>query len=423
MFETLTGLLDRNGLSPHGICLLWRPELIWTHVASDAIIALAYFTIPVALGVFVTRRRDIVFGWMFWAFAVFILACGTTHLLEIWTLWVPDYALEGAVKVITAAASIVTAILLWVLLPRALALPSPAQLRSANAALEARIRERDAALDALREAYAERDRAEEMLRQTQKMEAIGSLTGGVAHDFNNLLGVVISNLDRIERFLPAESGAQRSLRGAMDGAERAAVLVQKMLAFARRQPLQAAPVEPNRLIHDLGELLRGALDTVEPPVLDLAPDLWSIRVDANQLENALLNLSVNARDAMAGSGRAVIRSRNVPAAEAARIPGLEAVDYVAIGVEDSGTGMSAEVMARAFEPFFTTKAVGQGTGLGLSQVFGFTKQSGGHAEIVSRPGLGTTVWLYLPRDRTGVSSPVPDTEPARTTPTSRLGFA
>jgi signal transduction histidine kinase len=423
MLKTLNGFLDRTSLAPHGICLLWRPELIWTHVVSDAIIALAYFTIPVALGVFVTRRRDIAFGWMFWAFALFILACGTTHLFEIWTLWVPDYAAEAVVKAVTAAASIVTAILLWVLLPKALALPSPAQLRAANAELEARVRERDAALDALREAYAERDHAEDMLRQTQKMEAIGALTGGVAHDFNNLLGVVIGNLDRIERFLPAESGVHRSLRNAMSGAERAASLVQKMLAFARRQPLQANLVEPNRLIHYLTELLRGALDTVDGPELALAPDLWTVRVDANQLENALLNLAVNARDAMTADGRAVIRTRNVPADEAAHIAGLRPIEHVAIAVEDSGSGMSADVLARAFEPFFTTKAVGEGTGLGLSQVFGFAKQSDGHVEIVSQPDRGTTVWLYLPRDRTELSSGHPGGEAACVDAAPRLGFA
>ncbi|MCJ2035910.1 ATP-binding protein [Methylobacterium sp. J-068] len=423
MLETLTGFLDRSSLAPHGICLLWRPELIWTHVVSDATIALAYFTIPVALGLFVTRRRDIAFRWMFWAFAVFIMACGITHLFAIWTLWVPDYAAEAAVKAVTASGSIVTAVLLWMLLPQALALPSPEQLRRANADLEARVCERDAALEALREAYAERDRAEDMLRQSQKMDAIGALTGGVAHDFNNLLGVVISNLDRIERFLPAESGARRSLRSAMSGAERAAALVQKMLAFARRQPLQPVPVEPNRLIGDLSELLRGALGTVEMPEMALAPDLWPVRVDPNQLENALLNLSVNARDAMPGGGRAVIRTRNVPAAEAADIAGLHPVDHVGIAVEDQGSGMSAEVIARAFEPFFTTKAVGEGTGLGLSQVFGFAKQSDGHAEIVSHPGSGTTVWLYLPRDRTGLSSAQPGAEAVRTSPPPCLGFA
>ncbi|NEU10684.1 ATPase [Methylobacterium sp. BTF04] len=404
MFDTLASFLDRTSLSPHGICLLWRPELIWTHVVSDFVIALAYFTIPAALGVFVTRRRDVVFGWMFWAFALFIFACGTTHLFSIWTLWVPDYAAEAVVKALTALASLVTAVLLWVLLPKALALPSPEQLRQANAELVARVGERDAALAALREVIAERDKAEDMLRQTQKMEAIGALTGGVAHDFNNLLGIVIGNLDRIERTLPDVSPARRSVRNALAGAERAAALVQKMLAFARRQPLQPIRLDANRLIGDLGELLHGALNAPVPPVLDLAPDLWPVRVDANQLESVLLNLAVNARDAMPGGGRTTIRTDNLPAAQAAAIPALSAIDHVVVSVADTGCGMDAETMARAFEPFFTTKGVGQGTGLGLSQVFGFAKQSGGHAELDSRLGHGTIVRLYLPRD---VAEPAP----------------
>lgn len=399
MLEYLGGLLDRSSLSPHGICLLWRPELIWTHVVSDLVIGLAYFSIPVALGVFVTRRRDIVFGWIFWAFAVFILACGTTHFFSIWTLWVPDYAVEALIKALTAIVSLATAILLWPLLPKALALPSPEQLRRANAELVARVKERDDALEALRQANAERDRAEEMLRQTQKMDAIGALTGGVAHDFNNLLGVVIANLDRLERSLSDDAAARKSLNNALNGAERAAGLVQKMLAFARRQPLRPTVVDTNQLIVDLSDLLRGALNTIGHPTVDLDPDLWSVRADPNQLESVLLNLAVNARDAVQGGGTVAIRTRNVPASEAATIPGLRAVDHVAIEVEDTGCGMPEDVAGRAFEPFFTTKAVGEGTGLGLSQVFGFVKQSEGHADLVSRVGFGTTVRLYLPRHR------------------------
>jgi signal transduction histidine kinase len=413
MFDALGSFLDRSDLSPHGICLLWRPELIWTHVVSDFVIGLAYFTIPVALGVFITRRRDVAFGWMAWAFAGFILACGTTHFFAIWTLWVPDYAAEALVKAFTAVISLVTGILLWVLLPRALALPSPETLRRANAELVARVRERDAALEALRTAIAERERAEAMLRQTQKMEAIGALTGGVAHDFNNLLGVVIANLDRLGR-MPLEGAAERARGNALKGAERAAALVQKMLAFARRQPLQPTRFDVNGLIGDLSELLRGALNAVEPPAMDLAPDLWPVRVDANQLENVLLNLAVNARDAMPEGGRATIRTRNVPAAEAGRHPGLPAVDHVRISVTDKGCGMSPEVAARAFEPFFTTKAVGEGTGLGLSQAFGFAKQSGGHIVLDSRPGDGTTVTVYLPRDRDATAAqPVAGTAEGR----------
>ncbi|MFC7663061.1 hypothetical protein ACFQWF_10205 [Methylorubrum suomiense] len=220
MLDSLRRLWEVENLSPHGICLLWRPELIWTHIISDTVIALAYFSIPVALATFVSRRRDVVFGWVFWSFAVFITACGATHLMAIWTLYVPDYGLEAMVKILTAAASIGTAVALWYLMPRALSLPSPTQLRSANEELLARIAERDHALAALKEANAERQRTEALLRQSQKMEAVGQLTGGVAHDFNNLLNVVLINLDRVERSLPADSPLLAPLRDAMQGAER-----------------------------------------------------------------------------------------------------------------------------------------------------------------------------------------------------------
>ena len=397
MLDYLRRLLNDDSLSPHGICLLWRPELVWTHALSDATIGLAYLSIPVALAYFVIRRPDVAFGWVFWCFAAFIVACGTTHFLAIWTLWVPDYGLEAVVKAVTAVISLATAAALWLLLPQALALPSPEQLRQANAALKERIAERDEALARLKAVAAERDRTEEMLRQSQKMEAIGQLTGGVAHDFNNLLAVIAANLERLERHNPDGSPGAKPLKNASAGVQRAAVLVSGLLAFARRQPLQPRPVDIVQLVRTTAELFGASAKSGVQVVVEAAPETWRARVDPNQLGNALLNLAVNARDATPGGGTVTIRTRNVPANDARAITGLAVADYLAVEVEDTGTGMPPDVMAQAFEPFFTTKPVGQGTGLGLSQVFGFAKQSGGLAVLASQEGHGTTATIYVPR--------------------------
>ncbi|CAO4180231.1 ATP-binding protein [Methylorubrum extorquens] len=407
MLELLRRLWEVENLSPHGICLLWRPELIWTHVVSDSLIAFAYFSIPIGLAYFVSRRRDVVFGWMFWSFAVFITACGATHLMAIWTLWVPDYGLEAAVKLITGMASIGTAVALWVLIPKALTLPSPTQLRQANEALQARIAERDAALAALEAANAERARAEEALRQSQKMEAIGQLTGGVAHDFNNLLNVVLLNLDRVERGLPEASPLRTRLRDAVKGAERAATMTHKLLAFARRQPLSPVSTDVNAQIASFAEFLRGTIGPRIRLETDLAPNLPRVRIDPNQFESAILNLAVNARDAMPEGGTLTLATRPLPEG-----------DGFAVEVSDTGAGMAPEVEARAFEPFFTTKPLGQGTGLGLSQVFGFAQQSGGSAAFVRDDRPGTTVRLSFPAQAPAMSRPA-----ARPAPVAEPGFA
>jgi signal transduction histidine kinase len=394
----LQSLLSIDNLSPHGVCLLWRPELVWLHMASDAVIALAYYSIPVVIAVFVWKRPDVGFGWVFWAFAVFILACGTTHVFGMWTLWFPDYVAEGGVKALTALASIATAVGLWPLLPKALALPSPAQLRAANDALSVQIAERDAALAALEREKEEHLKTEEMLRQAQKMEAIGQLTAGIAHDFNNLMTVVIGNVERAKRLLPDGERAQlaKALDGVQTGAERAAVLTHRLLAFGRRQPLSPRLSDANVVLAHAADTLARTLGEKVRVSCDLAADLWSTTIDADALENAVLNLAVNARDAMPAGGALVIATRNLAGGHQ-RFAGLAAGDYVEVAVSDTGAGMSAEVRAHAFEPFFTTKGVGEGSGLGLSQVYGFAVQSGGTAVIDSAPGGGTTVRLILPR--------------------------
>jgi signal transduction histidine kinase len=390
MWPFLERLLDSSMFSPHGICLLWEPELIWLHVTSDVLIAAAYFSIPVALSIFVSKRPDVDFGWIFWAFAIFITACGFTHVLSIVTLWVPVYGIEGIVKALTAVASVLTAAILWPLLPRILAIPSPSQLREAQAALA-------------REGVHRRD-AEEMLRHSQKMEAIGQLTGGVAHDFNNLLTIIVGNLEIADRSLQAwgETTRERLTRviaNAANGAQRASILTQRLLAFARRQPLDPKPTNVNQLLAGMSDFFQRTLGENIQLELVGGAGLWWAEVDPSQMEAAILNLVVNAKDAMAGKGRLTIETANAFIDEhySQQNADIPVGQYIRIAVSDTGPGMPREIQERAFDPFFTTKQPGQGTGLGLSQVYGFVRQSGGQVKIYSEVGEGTTVKIYLPR--------------------------
>jgi PAS domain S-box-containing protein len=515
--EVARWLFDPSGLTPHGFCLLWEPGLLWLHALSDIGIGLAYFTIPLALAVFVRRRRDLAFRPVFWLFAAFILLCGAGHWLDVVTLWVPAYGVEGLVKATTAIVSMITAVALWRLLPQALALPSPAQLRDANAALlasEDRYRasfqespvplvtvdtdglilgvskswsallgyaEHDVigrhissfaepgsaswrkaeiavlhahgeiqdmerrfvcadgrVLDTLvssrlqrgadaplivsvmiditarRRAEAALRASEARLRQAQKMEAVGQLTGGIAHDFNNMLQSIASSLElmetRIEQRRPAE--AARHVGVARQSVVRAAGLTHRMLAFARRQALNPRPVDTAALVRGIAELIRRTVGPGIGLVLRLGNGGWPALCDANQLESALLNLAINARDAMPDGGTLTIATadRHLTRADLSDQDGAEPGDYVELSVTDTGIGMTPDVMARAFEPFFTTKPIGQGTGLGLSQIYGFARQSGGFVRLDSKPGEGATFRLYLPRDplASAISSAVPD---------------
>ncbi|ONF95322.1 PAS domain S-box protein [Sphingomonas jeddahensis] len=258
-------------------------------------------------------------------------------------------------------------------------------------------------IDAERAAAAELERAQEALRQSQKMEAVGQLTGGVAHDFNNLLTVVTGNIDMAGRALDAagvsDARARRALDSAMKGAERAAALTQRLLAFSRRQPLAPKPIDVDKLVIGMSDLLNRSLGETVKLEIVTSPGLWRVEADPNQLESAILNLGVNARDAMPKGGELIVETTNArldeeySAAHAEVAPG----HYVVIAVTDTGEGMPKHVQEKVFEPFFTTKEVGRGTGLGLSMVYGFVKQSGGHVKIYSEEGKGTTVKIYLPR--------------------------
>ena len=521
MSEILTWLLEPAGMTPHGFCLTWQPGLLLLHVVSDAAIGVAYFSIPLALATLVRRRRDLAFGFVFWLFVAFIALCGTTHFLRILTLWVPAYGLEGVVMALTAIVSFATAVVLWVLLPQLLALPSPADLRAVNLRLVHEAVERGRAMDLLRESedrhrelwnrtpaalqtqdpqgrivavndawlallgypresvvgrpetdfhFAAGDRArfeadwasllenggyqgsersfrrrsgeemhvlvsataeraadgsvawvqaclvdltareraesalrgrEEQLRRSQKMEAIGRLTGGVAHDFNNMLQVIGGGLESIRRKLPENRGDLRRLAGmCLEAAGRSARLTSQLLSFSRRQSLAPDALKLAEVVEGIRDMLVrtvGQHATLEIAAGEVAG--WACLADRSQLESAILNLVINARDAVAVGGHVSVRwdrfavgATGLHGTEDALPPGA----YACLTVADDGCGMDEETRRRAVEPFFTTKPAGEGTGLGLSQIYGFAKQSGGTIAIDTAPGRGTAVSVILP---------------------------
>ena len=416
MWSFFERLLDSSTLSPHGICLLWEPELIWLHVLSDAVIATSYFSIPFALAILVSKRRDFQFGWVAWAFAAFILACGLTHVFSIYTLWVPIYGIEGIVKAITAAASIVTAVMLWPLIPKILAIPTAEQLREAHVALEEEGKHRRAS-ETLLQRFQETEATETQIRQAQKMEAIGQLTGGIAHDFNNILTVITGTIEILGEAVENDPDLAEIAKLIADAAARGAALTQHLLAFARKQPLQPIGVDVNLLMPKAIELLRPTIGGLIN--IDFVPggEVSAALVDPNQLTTAVLNLALNARDAMPNGGNLVFRTGNIELSDevAKACDGLAAGKYVTISIGDTGHGIAGPDLPKVFDPFFTTKEVGKGTGLGLSMVYGFVKQSGGHIAIESEKGRGTTVWIYLPQIE-GTAMPAMDSrisEPPR----------
>jgi PAS domain S-box-containing protein len=263
--------------------------------------------------------------------------------------------------------------------------------------------------------------SEEQIRQMQKMDAVGQLTGGIAHDFNNMLLVIGGNVESLQRRLPRDDATtQRLLSAASRGVERAATLTHRLLAYSRRQPLDPKLIELNRLIIGMSDLLVRTLGAQIRVESVLSAGLWPISADANQIENAILNLALNSRDAMPEGGKLTVETANTSLDEvyARSNPEVVAGQYVMVAVSDTGVGMAPDIVENAFEPFFTTKSRGEGTGLGLSQVYGFIKQSGGHLKIYSEPGDGTTVRLYLPRASDALNG---DVENDREAPSVGLG--
>jgi PAS domain S-box-containing protein len=277
------------------------------------------------------------------------------------------------------------------LLARQKAEQATEELKRLNETLEERVAQE----------VAERMKAEEALRQAQKMEAVGQLTGGIAHDFNNLLTIILGNIELLQRRLPeGNDRLRRAADHAMEATRRAATLTHRLLAFSRQQPLDPKPIDANKLVAGMSELLRRTLGEIVVLETVLAGGLWRTQADPNQLENAILNLAVNARDAMPNGGKLTIETANARLDDAyveSLTEPVPAGQYVLVAVSDTGTGMDKATMERVFEPFFTTKEAGKGTGLGLSQVYGFVRQSNGHVRIYSELGEGTTIKIYLPR--------------------------
>jgi len=273
-------------------------------------------------------------------------------------------------------------------------------LEALNADLEKRVAERTRALEAaneqLRAEFAERERTAEQIRQLQKMEALGHLTGGIAHDFNNLLTAILGGLE-VTRMRIEDARTLKMIDSSISAAQRGAKLIAQLMAFARRQNLQVEHLPINTLVEEMRELLARSVGSMVTLTFDFAPDAWPVMADASQVQTAILNLAINARDAMPEGGSLRISTGNTLIETSPPGTDLAPGEYVTLTVEDTGTGMTEEVKERLFEPFFTTKEVGKGTGLGLAQVYGFVRQSGGDVRVCSGLGKGTTITILLPR--------------------------
>src|SRR6266702_3567081 len=403
MLTLLGDILDMSTLTPHGACLLWEPGLIWLNAISDALVAAAFFATAFLLAYFVLRRRRhmlFMFRCVFWGYAIFIAICGVTRLLSILTLWVPVYGVEGATKGFLALISLGVTAGLLMLLPRILVMPTRIQLQQAYAALEEEVRQRCNA-EAMVRRFQEIEATESQVRQAQKMEAVGQLTGGVAHDFNNILTVITGTIEILADAVAKEPELAAITKMIDEAAGRGAELTQHLLAFARKQPLQPREIDINSLIIDTAKLLRPTLGEQIQIESVFEDESCVAIVDPNQLTTAILNLALNARDAMPGGGKLIVETGAAYLDEVyASANDVPPGHYVLIAVSDTGSGIPANMLARVFDPFFTSKGPGKGTGLGLSMVYGFIKQSAGHIKIYSEEGHGTTIKMYLPPGKT-----------------------
>jgi C4-dicarboxylate-specific signal transduction histidine kinase len=399
MIETMRSSL----FMPHGMCFLWQPGVLGLHAVSDTIIAVSYFMIPLALIYFVRRRRDLPFNWMFVMFGVFILGCGATHVMAVWTLWMPNYWVDGFVKAATAVASVVTATVLWWVMPAMLALPSPEQLRRANEDLAREVGERRRAESELARARDEleirvQERTTELfalqneLAHVLRVTTMGELAASIAHEVNQPLAAIVANANACQRWLGADppdgAEAEASLRRIVRDGERASEIVKRIRGFVKKgSPQTAAPEDLNDLVDEVFVLVRDASNRHQVEIhSDLTRGLPTVNADRVQLQQVVLNLVMNAIDAMRGvtdgPRRLTVRTHT------------EDPGQVVVSISDTGVGVGENPVDKLFEPFYTTKASGMGMGLSVSR--SIVESHGGRLWASGNRGPGATFTFSLP---------------------------
>jgi C4-dicarboxylate-specific signal transduction histidine kinase len=421
--EFLSKLLSSDFM-PHGACYLWKPEIVWLHAISDGSIALSYYVIPLFLIYFISKRKDLPFNWIFVMFGVFIFGCGTTHVMEVWTLWDPTYRLAGVIKALTAVASIATAAMLVKLVPQALALPSPTQLRTANLKLEGEIKERSRIERALHRAHDElearvqertaelasaneelrtesskRQHTQEALQTTQsalaqvtRVTSMGELMASIAHEVNQPLTAIVTNGNACKRWLGGETPnleeAGAAVTRMISEGNRASNLIREIRAFVKKSPPQKDRVEINDLIRDTVPLVSRELARNQIALrTDLAADPPALVADRIQLQQVLLNLLINGIEAMSAIDD---RSRELSIVSES----LHDQVGVLVAVRDSGAGISPQNLDRLFETFFTTKTEGMGMGLSIGR--SIVTAHGGKLWAEANADHGSTFQFMIP---------------------------